>query len=699
MFSAVSLPSVSLSAQVNAADLTKRDTIDGYYYELWNQNDEGKIDYQNTENNGFTFSWDRIENAFALKGELFERRSVYASQLKEYAVTYDADIEYNDQNAFSCVYGWMEDDKSTYEFYIVDSWGSWRPNTDDFLGSYESNGITYDIYKGIRYQMNCFGDNQNLSYMYYSVAQENLAEKSEGVCNIKNTINFEDHLKAWEDAGLKLGLMYDIGFSVQAYRSSGSAKVNSIEITKDITETNNFGQEFVYTKHDPLPTDEEGRKVYIDFETENDKVSAPLAGTEASYDTDHYFGGERSMLITGGDNGKRAFDYSVDPYDFSTKELSTGFKLYHNGGRNVRFDFQIIDINENQKSSRNLYSRTIPSGIWTDIDDLKFLLSNSKFANDVIRITPSEPVDFCVDDFYLGDSFDIKDKPLKKENYVLGDINRDNKVDIYDVVAIRRLLLNTENYNVNFYQDINGDCKLNISDLVVLMNFVMGKTKQIPKPEKETAFFEDDFSETVGDAEFRSSSHGSGEIKSAVCSDGTFITQWKNKTYCELSGLQMLEDFEELNVKYSGTVKTEKSPQFEGKVNIGIDAEFKNGSDTVKFRFSDGASEDDKLRWLGDPDDLKLAEIGGKEYYIGKIDEMKDDAETRLSIDLYPKENSIRSDEVCSFDGEIDFSEMLKYFGKEEFKPYSVKCLIASYDINGFCELNELSCTDKSKAE
>lgn len=84
MLSAVSLPSVIPSAQVYAADFTEKDTVDGFYYELWNQNYEGEFDYENTENNGFTVSWRNIVDSFALKGEAFERNTVYASQIKEY---------------------------------------------------------------------------------------------------------------------------------------------------------------------------------------------------------------------------------------------------------------------------------------------------------------------------------------------------------------------------------------------------------------------------------------------------------------------------------------------------------------------------------------------------------------------------------------------------------------------------------------
>lgn len=702
MLSAVSLPSVIPSAQVYAADFTEKDTVDGFYYELWNQNYEGEFDYENTENNGFTVSWRNIVDSFALKGESFERNTVYASQIKEYNVTYDEDVDYMDGSGFSGVYGWMEDTNAYYEFYIVDSWGSWRPATGDVLGSFESNGITYDIYMNIRSQMGCFTETP-VTYSYYSIARENLAEKTDGTCNIKNTINVVDHFKEWNKTGFDLGFMYDVGFSVQAYRSTGTAKVNSLEITKEITQQNNYGPDFAYTRHEPLTTDEEGRKVFIDFETENEKAGAPFTGTKASYDTDHSFSGEHSMLISGNDKAVRAFEYRIDPYDFSSKELVADLKLYHNSGRNVRFKFQIADLNSKTGFTRDLYSRTIPSGLWIDMEDLKFLLSNDRFANEVIRVIPEDPVDFCVDDFSLADSIDVNDKLTKKKNAVRGDLNRDGSVDIYDVVTLRRLLLMTEEHNVSFYQDVNGDCKLNIGDLAALIRFVLGKTKQIPEPEKEYLYFNDDFTETAGSTVFNvhSIEDTLGEEKTAVCSDGSFIAQWSDKTYYVISSLQRFEDLDKLNLKYSGTVKTDSCAVVgnESSAKICILAEFKNDSDTLTVLITDGADEADRLRWLDSPDDMKLIEIGGNEYYIDKNDELPDVIEPNRYIWIYPKENSIKTDELCTFDGEIDFTEILKYFGEEDFKPYSVKCSFVAHDTKGFAEFNEMICTDNSKAE
>ena len=281
LLGAVSLPSVISSSTVYAADFQEKGTVDGYYYEIWQQNCVGELNYENTENNGFSASWENVENTLAMKGELFERNTTFASQLKEYNVTYDADVDYMGQNNYCGVYGCMENSNSIIDFYIVDSWGSWRPQGNGYgdkeYGSFESNGITYDISRSIIPQMGCFSDTFQMRYIYYSVARENLAEKTDGTCNIKKTVNVADHFKAWYDAGLELGYMYDVVFSAEAYRSSGSVKLNSLDVTKEITAQTNYGPAFTNESHDPAEIDEEGRSVYIDFETDNERVGAGKA--------------------------------------------------------------------------------------------------------------------------------------------------------------------------------------------------------------------------------------------------------------------------------------------------------------------------------------------------------------------------------------------------------------------------------------
>jgi arabinogalactan endo-1,4-beta-galactosidase len=60
--------------------------------------------------------------------------------------------------------------------------------------------------------------------------------------------------------------------------------------------------------------------------------------------------------------------------------------------------------------------------------------------------------------------------PVTKE-IILGDINEDSIIDVFDVVAMRKALLRDEK---SLQYDINGDNTVGIADLVKLQRFILG---------------------------------------------------------------------------------------------------------------------------------------------------------------------------------------------------------------------------------
>ena len=59
----------------------------------------------------------------------------------------------------------------------------------------------------------------------------------------------------------------------------------------------------------------------------------------------------------------------------------------------------------------------------------------------------------------------------------LGDVNEDGDVDIFDLVALRKILVSGQSrsfYSDN-YADVNFDRKVNMADLVRLQQFLLGK--------------------------------------------------------------------------------------------------------------------------------------------------------------------------------------------------------------------------------
>ena len=694
MLSAASISSVSPVSTVYASDYEDHGILDGDYFYCWNQNKTGEFKYENTGEHGFEMSWDGIENAMGFKGALFDSGQVYAAQIKEYSFTYDADIDFMGEDNTIGIHGWMEN--PDIDFYIIDGWGRSDPNSDDPLGTVESNGITYNIYKRYRYTPN------SRSVVYYSVAQENLATKTDGICNIKNTINVADHLKAWCNAGLELGYIFDLGFQIDAYRSSGFARLNSFEISSEITPDVNYGPDFAHKPHAPLIADEKGRTIYLNFESE--KVGPADGNAAVTYDTEHFFSGERSVLVSrDGENGQ-FFEYNIDPFDFSYKEgvdkdLIAGMKIYHNGSSDVQFRVELATTYKGHQSSEDVCYRTISPGGWKNMEDIRFKLSNDAFTSQTIRITSSGPVDFCVDDFYIADANDYD----RNKIHIRGDVNDDNRIDIYDVIALRKELIKAEGFYLCTDYDINGDCVLDLSDLVLLKKYILGNTNLIPVPETETVLEYGNFNKKLNGYRFNIETFElpTNDVKTVVRSDGTFAANWSGMKNYELTRSERFKDFDEIRVKYSGSVKT--TPHTEYNYKKGVDllivgGFIKNESEFLYIDVYKGYKKREEVYPGKYIEELDTINIGEKTYYI--------DTETLdyypniiTTIALYDTDTFNKCGELNDFEGDINFTEMLEALDKEDFKPRMAEFNFNSEYADGYVDFNELSFSGRSRSE
>ena len=61
-------------------------------------------------------------------------------------------------------------------------------------------------------------------------------------------------------------------------------------------------------------------------------------------------------------------------------------------------------------------------------------------------------------------------------SYIIGDIINDNIIDAFDLVMLRRIILNgcTSDYQ-RAVSDVNLDGETNIADLVYLQQYILGK--------------------------------------------------------------------------------------------------------------------------------------------------------------------------------------------------------------------------------
>lgn len=194
-------PSTCTDADVTVCD-NEIGSHCGYTFEYWKDQGTG---CQVNKANGFSVDWNNINNLLGRKG--------VRPGSRDNVVTYEADYQPSG-NSYLCVYGWTRG--PLVEYYIVDSWGTWRPpGGEGHMGTVTSDGGTYDIYRTQRVNQPSI-DGTATFYQYWSVRREKRAS---------GTITVGNHFDAWEDLGMDMGNLYEVSMTVEGYQSSGTADV------------------------------------------------------------------------------------------------------------------------------------------------------------------------------------------------------------------------------------------------------------------------------------------------------------------------------------------------------------------------------------------------------------------------------------------------------------------------------------------
>ena len=251
---------------------------DGYSYELWK--DSGDTVMTLTGDGKFTCEWQNINNCLFRTGKKFDCTQTYRD-IGNIAVEYDVDYQ-PDGNSYLCLYGWTRE--PLVEYYVVESWGSWRPPGGLPIATIEVDGGTYEVYRTLRVNQPSIDGNTTFE-QYWSVRTE---KRTSG------TVNAATHFAAWEALGMKMGKLYEAALTVEGYQSAGKAEVRKNELTLggEITEPN------LPPPPPPQEPDENGYYFISTFETGADGWS-PRGDTHISSVGDAAFEGEKCLKITG----------------------------------------------------------------------------------------------------------------------------------------------------------------------------------------------------------------------------------------------------------------------------------------------------------------------------------------------------------------------------------------------------------------
>lgn len=356
---------------------------DGYGYELWK--DYGDTTMTITDNGKFSCEWSNINNALFRIGRKFDCTQTYRD-MENIKIDYSADYQ-PDGNSYFCVYGWTRE--PLVEYYVVESWGNWRPPGGNSLATITVDGAKYDIYKTVRVNQPSIDGNTTF-VQYWSVRQEP---------STSGTVNLSTHFAAWEKLGLPVGKLYEAALTVEGYQSQGKANItkNVLTISGEIKEPNE--SEFP----EPIKADENGNYTFTDFESSKngwgERGSSKVAITnDVSYD------GEKSLSVT-----NRADSWNGVQYNLSTADYHPGtaysFSVYAMQNSSDTTDFkltlQYVDASGQTKYDC-IAEISGANGEWVELGNPSYVLPDGAWDLLLYVETAGGTNDFFIDNAAIG---------------------------------------------------------------------------------------------------------------------------------------------------------------------------------------------------------------------------------------------------------------------------------------------------------
>lgn len=444
---AITLYTASGNTIVKNADQIKG-TENGYSYELWNQNDAGTATMKLGEGGAYSCEWSNIENVLFRRGVDFDCTKTY-KELGNISIEYDADYDNPTQNTYLCVYGWTRD--PLIEYYIVDSWGSWRPpGADSTMGTITVDGGTYDVYVTDRINQPSIDGNTTFK-QYWSVRR---SKRTSG------TISVSQHFAEWEKLGMETGKLYEAALNVEGYMSSGKADVkkNIVTVGGEITPIEPI---------QPIEPDANGYYFHSTFEDGKDDWESRGDAT-VSFMSSNAYEGSKCLSVVGRTDSWNGTARYLDTAAFVPgKSYSFSTMARQDVIASEEFKLTLQYTLNGEANYSTIAEATGKKGEWTQLANTSYTIPENATELLVYVETPDSTTDFYIDNAIgaVDGTVINADAPSSK-----GDVNSDGKVDKKDAALLQKHIVGLK-VSIDFEAaDMNDDGKVNINDLCILKN-------------------------------------------------------------------------------------------------------------------------------------------------------------------------------------------------------------------------------------
>jgi endo-1,4-beta-xylanase len=180
----------------------------GYYFTHWT--DGGGSACMTLGSGGnYSYTWSNTGNFVGGKG--------WSTGSSSRRVGYNAGYYGPSGNSYLTLYGWTTN--PLIEYYVVDSWGSWMPPGGTSVGTVNSDGGTYRLYRTQRVNADSIEGPNRTFYQYWSV------RTSKRQTGVNSYITFSNHVNAWASKGWRLGSHKYQVMATEGYQSSGGSNV------------------------------------------------------------------------------------------------------------------------------------------------------------------------------------------------------------------------------------------------------------------------------------------------------------------------------------------------------------------------------------------------------------------------------------------------------------------------------------------